>query len=80
MYFNKKETKLLAVGGTVVSWLPNPAAKVGGRSLATIAGGAAAVGKCIKFKVNPSLAFLSPAAAINGSGLYSDKAGDGYCK
>ncbi|MEV7914952.1 hypothetical protein [Streptomyces griseus] len=80
VYFNKKETKLLAVGGTSVSWLPNPAAKVGGRSLATIAAGAAAVGKCIKFKVNPSLVLLSPAAAINGSGLYSGKAGDGYCK
>uniref|UniRef100_UPI002F9129DB hypothetical protein n=1 Tax=Streptomyces virginiae TaxID=1961 RepID=UPI002F9129DB len=80
VYFNKNETKVLALGGTVVGWLPHPAAIVGGRSLMGIAGYAAATGQCIKFKVNPALAPLSPAAAVAGSGTYSGSAGDGYCK
>ncbi|MFB8122446.1 hypothetical protein ACFVG1_21555 [Streptomyces bacillaris] len=80
VYFNKKETKLLALGGTVVSWIPNPAAVVGGRSLAAIAGAAVAADKCVKIKVNPGLAPLSPGAAVSGSGYYSGKSGDGYCK
>lgn len=80
VYFNKNETKVLALGGTVVGWLPHPAAIVGGRSLMGIAGYAAATGQCIKFKVNPSLAALSPAAAVAGSGTYSGSAGDGYCR
>ncbi|MFC9279701.1 hypothetical protein [Streptomyces collinus] len=80
VYFNKKETKLLALGGTVVSWIPNPAAVVGGRSLAAIAGVAVAADKCVKIKVNPGLAVLSPSAAVAGSGYYSGKSGDGYCK
>lgn len=80
VYFNKKETKLLALGGTVVSWIPNPAAVIGGRSVAGIAGAAVAANKCIKIKVNPGLAVLSPSAAVAGSGYYSGKSGDGYCK
>ncbi|WP_369043390.1 hypothetical protein [Streptomyces sp. Midd1] len=80
VYFNKKETKLLALGGTVVSWIPHPAAVVGGRSLAVIAGVAVAADKCVKIKVNPGLSVLSPAAAVAGSGYYSGKSGDGYCK
>ncbi|WP_189748156.1 hypothetical protein [Streptomyces nojiriensis] len=80
VYFNKSETKVLALGGTVVSWLPHPAAVVGGRSLAGVAGYAVATDQCIKFKVNPALAPLSPAAALAGSGTYKGSAGDGYCR
>ncbi|MFD7929602.1 hypothetical protein [Streptomyces sp. NPDC059742] len=80
VYFNKSETKVLALGGTVVSWLPHPAAVVGGRSLAGIAGYAVATDQCIKFKVNPSLLPLSVPAAVNGSGTYKGSAGDGYCR
>ncbi|MFC9817897.1 hypothetical protein ACFVJM_38280 [Streptomyces virginiae] len=80
VYFNKSETKVLALGGTVVSWLPHPAAEVGGRSIAGIAGYAVATDQCIKFKVNPGLAPLSPALAMSGSGVYGGSAGDGYCR
>ncbi|MFD0271355.1 hypothetical protein ACFVGY_33010 [Streptomyces sp. NPDC127106] len=80
VYFNKEETKVLALGGTVVSWLPHPAAVVGGRSLAGIAGYAVATDQCVKFKVSPGLVPLSPAAAVAGSGTYSGSAGDGYCR
>ncbi|MGW2275876.1 hypothetical protein [Streptomyces yangpuensis] len=80
VYFNKNETKVIALGGTVVSWLPHPAAVAGGRSLAGIAGYAVATDQCIKFKVNPSLLPLSPAAAVAGSGTYGGSAGDGYCR
>lgn len=79
VYFNKSETKVLALGGTVVSWLPHPAAVVGGRSLAGFAGVAVATDRCVKIKVNPSLTVLSPAAALAGSGYYSGSGGDGYC-
>ncbi|WP_405787196.1 hypothetical protein OG753_04075 [Streptomyces sp. NBC_00029] len=77
VYFNKSETKVIALGGTVVSRLPHPAAVVGGRSLA---GYAVATDQCIKFKVNPALAHLSPAAAVAGSGTYGGSADDGYCR
>ncbi|WP_162793307.1 hypothetical protein [Streptomyces globosus] len=80
VYFNKNETKVLALGGTVVSWLPHPATVVGGRSLAGVAGYAVATDQCVKFKVNPALAPLTPAAALAGSGIYSGSAGDGYCR
>ncbi|MFI8345643.1 hypothetical protein ACIF8W_37090 [Streptomyces sp. NPDC085639] len=80
VYFNKSETKVIALGGTVVGWLPHPAAVVGGRSLAGIAGYAVATDQCIKFKVSPALAPLSPAAAVAGSGTYKGSAGDGYCR
>ncbi|MEU4125890.1 hypothetical protein [Streptomyces virginiae] len=80
VYFNKSETKVIALGGTVVSWLPHPAAEVGGRSLAGIAGYAVATDQCIKFKVNPGLVPLSPALAVGGSGVYGGSAGDGYCR
>ncbi len=53
---------------------------VGGRSLAVIAGVAVAADKCVKIKVNPGLSVLSPAAAVAGSGYYSGRSGDGYCK
>ncbi|WP_031155363.1 hypothetical protein [Streptomyces erythrochromogenes] len=80
VYFNKSETKVLALGGTVVSWLPHPAAVVGGRTLAGVAGYAVATDQCVKFKVYPGLAPLSPAAALSGSGVYGGSAGDGYCR
>ncbi|MFE9469423.1 hypothetical protein ACFYNW_38630 [Streptomyces virginiae] len=80
VYFNKSETKVLALGGSVVSWLPHPAAEVGGRTLAGVAGYAVATDQCIKFKVYPGLAPLSPALALSGSGVYGGSAGDGYCR
>ncbi|MER5417463.1 hypothetical protein [Streptomyces virginiae] len=80
VYFNKIETEVLALGGTVVAWLPHAATVVGGRSLAGIAGYAIATNQCIKFKVNPALVPLSPAAALAGSGTYKGSAGDGYCR
>lgn len=80
VYFNKSETKVIALGGTVVSWLPHPGAVVGGRTLAGFAGVAVATDQCVKIKVNPSLAPLSMAGALAGSGYYKGSAGDGYCK
>ncbi|WKD31146.1 hypothetical protein [Streptomyces xanthophaeus] len=80
VYFNKNETKVLALGGTVVSWHSHPAAVVGGRSLAGFAGVAVATDRCVKIKVNPGLGVLSPAAALAGSGYYSGSGGDGYCR
>ncbi|MEC4576518.1 hypothetical protein [Streptomyces virginiae] len=80
VYFNKSETKALALGGSMVSWLPHPAAEVGGRTLAGVAGYAVATDQCIKFKVYPGLAPLSPALALSASGVYGGSAGDGYCR
>ncbi|MFF2404450.1 hypothetical protein ACWCY1_25730 [Streptomyces goshikiensis] len=80
VYFNKSETKVIALGGSVVSWLPHPAAEAGGRTLAGVAGYAVATDQCIKFKVNPGLAPLSPGMALAGSGIYGGSAGDGYCR
>lgn len=51
IYFNKAETRLIAVGGTVVSWLPTPYTVWGGRTLAALAGIGAATNRCIKWKI-----------------------------
>jgi hypothetical protein len=51
IYFNKTETKLMALGGTIVSWLPSPATMWGGRSLAALAAYAVATNQCIKWKI-----------------------------
>ncbi|MCD2158130.1 hypothetical protein LQL77_31040 [Rhodococcus cerastii] len=51
IYLNINETRLMAAGGTAVSWLPTPFTMWGGRTIQVIAGGAAAVGKCVNFKV-----------------------------
>lgn len=80
VYFNKSETKVMALGGTVVSWLPHPAAVVGGRSVAGLAGYAVARDQCVKVKVTPQLVVLSPAAALAGTGTYGGSQGDGYCR
>lgn len=58
VYFNKPETRTIALGGTVVSWMPNPVAMWGGRAIAVIAGSAIAFNKCLFFKVGAGFAGL----------------------
>jgi hypothetical protein len=51
VYFNKSETRKVAYGGGVASWIPNPYIVVAGRTMVTWAGYAVASNKCIKLKV-----------------------------
>ncbi len=72
LYLNKSETQKVALGGSIVSWIPNPAAIIGGRALFAWAAYAVATKRCIKFKVHAW-------SAINLSaqpGYYTG----GYCK
>lgn len=73
VYFNRQETRILAVGGGVVSWLPTPVTVWGGRGLAAWAGTAAATNQCVFVKVGGS----APVAGIpiEQIGYYND----GYC-
>ena len=52
MYLSMQETKLLALGGTVASWL-RPWTVVAGRSVAILAGVGVATGRCVVFRVSP---------------------------
>ena len=73
VYFNKSETKAIALGGTVVSWIPTPYTVIGGRTLIAWAGIAVAANRCIKLKVG--LTYY-----INSIAYYSGNEGDGYCR
>jgi hypothetical protein len=83
VYLNKQETAKMGAGAFVVSWLPNPGALWGGRTIASIAAFAAASGQCVQFKVGFGLGGLpllpgSPlpfGAGVLGVDYYSG----GYC-
>jgi hypothetical protein len=68
VYFSWRETKLLALGGTIAQWIPTPWTVIGGRIIAVWAGIAVATDRCVKIKYNW---YVNPQA-----GYYTD----GYCK
>ena len=51
IYFSMTETKLLALGGTVISWL-SPLT-IGGRGIAVFASLGVATGRCVVLRVSP---------------------------
>jgi hypothetical protein len=70
IYFNKAETKLMAVGASVVSWIPTPYTVWGGRTLAALAGIGVATNRCIKWKI------WAIGVVAGAPALYSG----GYCR
>ncbi|NHC14353.1 hypothetical protein [Motilibacter deserti] len=50
VYFNRRETAQIALGGTVISWIPTPYTVWGGRAVAAIAGSFYASGGCLAVK------------------------------
>ncbi len=73
VYFNKSETRRIATGASIASWIPNPYAVIGGRSIAAWASIAVATNRCIKFKVSAFSAILAGSGATPG--YYTG----GYC-
>lgn len=83
VYFNKPETRQIALGGTVVSWMPNPGVMWAGRSLAVSAGLAVAMNQCLYFKVGlgwGGLPLLPGSPFPVGVGIHDvGQYGDGNC-
>jgi hypothetical protein len=69
VYFSARETKNIAYGGTIATWIKNPYISVAGKLLITWAGFAIANDKCVYIRINYW-------GYTSGAGIYRNS----YCK